>query len=301
MNPKRIEVIINSASGLGSTEESRQLLIDAFAGHGIVPVLHLVEGDEIEKVARAVCRRDVEVVVAGGGDGTISSVAREVYGTGKTLGVLPLGTLNNFSKDLAILPELDAAVATISAGYVAEIDLAEVNGRIFLNNSSIGLYPRIVRRREQWQHRLGYGKTRAAFWATLRIFRIARFLKVRIELDGRTFLRKTPFVFIGNNEYEMDLYNIGRRVRMNGGEISVYFLHRGGRWGVIMLLWHTLTGRVRQWRDFEQVLTTSITIQSRRKRLPVAFDGEISVMETPLRYRTLPGALRVIVPAPADD
>jgi diacylglycerol kinase family enzyme len=101
---------------------------------------------------------------------------------------------------------------------------------------------------------------------------------------------------VGNNEYEMDLYNIGRRASLNGGELSVYFLHRGGRFGILMLLFHTLTGRVRQWRDFEQVTTGSVTIQTRRKRLPVAFDGEVRVLETPLVYKTLPRALKVIVP-----
>jgi diacylglycerol kinase family enzyme len=116
------------------------------------------------------------------------------------------------------------------------------------------------------------------------------------ELDGKSFLRKTPFVFVGNNEYEMDLYNIGRRVALDEGELSIYFLHRGGRWGVTLLLFHTLFGRLRQWKDFEEVNTTSVTIQTRRKKLHVALDGEVISMATPLSYRALPRALNVIVP-----
>jgi len=209
--------------------------------------------------------------------------------------VLPLGTLNHFSKDLGIPQTIDGAVETIATGDIKLIDLAEVNGRIFINNSSIGLYPRIVLRRKEEQ-RLGRGKWSAAFWAALQMFRLSPFLKVRIEFDGKQLLRKTPFVFVGNNEYEMDLYNIGRRESLDDGELSIYFLHRGGRWGITLLVFHTLLGGLRQWKDFEEVSTESVTIQTRKKKLHVALDGEVRTMETPLDYRTRPKALRVIVP-----
>lgn len=293
-----VEFIINSSSGLASGLLKHELET-AIGEAGLDATVYFAQsGDEIERLAREAALGKADVIVAGGGDGTVSAVAEHVFAAGKTLGVLPLGTLNNFSKDIGLPQDMVAAVKVLAAGKTTEIDLAEVNGRIFVNNSSIGLYPRIVLRRESQQQRLGYGKWRAAFWATLRMFRISPFLKVKIELDGKTFLRKTPFVFVGNNEYEMDLYNIGRRPRLNEGELSVYFLHRGGRLGILLLLFHTLTGRVRQWRDFEQVTTSSVTIQTRRKRLPVAFDGEVRVLETPLVYKTLPGALKVVVPPP---
>lgn len=290
-----IEVVIN-ASGGSFNEETEQLLADAFAASGVDANIRLAQdGDQISDFARSAVEGDSDIIVAGGGDGTISSVAAIVSEANKTFGVLPLGTLNNFSKDLGIPQDVAEAVRVIAEGNMIEIDLAEVNGRIFINNSSIGIYPRIVRKREQ-QERLGRGKWWAAFWAALRIFRVSRFLKVKIEVDGKSFWRKTPFVFVGNNQYEMDLYNIGRRPSLDEGKLSVYFLHRGGRWGVIMMLLRTLTGSVKQWRDFEEVLTDTVTIQTRRKRLPVAFDGEVSVLETPLHYKILPRALKVIVP-----
>lgn len=290
-----IEVIINSGSGSVLGEETAKSLRDRFIEHGVSANVHFARsGDEVESLAKKAVGH-ADVVIAGGGDGTISTVAAEVAREGRTLGVLPLGTLNNFSKDLGIPQTVSGAVETIVTGSVKVIDLAEVNGRIFINNSSIGLYPRIVLRREEHQ-RLGRGKWNAAFWAALQMFRLSPFLKVRIELNGKSFLRKTPFVFVGNNEYEMDMYNIGRRVALDEGELSVYFLRRGGRWGVTLLLFHTLTGRLRQWKDFEEVNTEVLTIQTRRKRLHVAFDGEVRKIDTPLYYRTLPKALRVIVP-----
>jgi YegS/Rv2252/BmrU family lipid kinase len=290
-----IEVIINSGSGSVLGAETCDSIRERFIAHGVPANVHLVEtGDDIESLARQACE-SAEVVVAGGGDGTISAVAEQVAKAGKTLGVLPLGTLNNFSKDLQIPQDISGAIETIAKGGVEWIDLAEVNGRKFINNSSIGLYPKIVLRREE-QQRLGRGKWNAAFWAALQMFRLSPFLKVRIETNGKSFLRKTPFVFVGNNEYEMELYNIGRRPSLSDGELSVYFLRRGGRWGVTLLLFHTILGGLHQWEDFEEVSTHQITIQTRKKRLHVAVDGEVCTMQTPLNYRTLPRALKVIVP-----
>lgn len=294
--PVPVEVIINSGSGSVTGDDTARDLAALFVESGVAANVQLAgSGREIEDLAKKAVEK-AEIIVAGGGDGTISTVAAEVSRAGKILGVLPLGTLNNFSKDLGIPQDVSSAVQTIGDGHVESIDLAEVNGRIFINNSSIGLYPQIVLRRDEQQRRLGRGKWSAAFWAAWQMVRLSPFLKVRIELNGQSFLRKTPFVFVGNNEYEMELYNIGRRPSLNDGELSVYFLHRGGRWGVSLLLLHTILGGLRQWKDFEEVSTDQITIQTRKKRLHVALDGEVRTMQTPLTYRTLPKALRVIVP-----
>jgi diacylglycerol kinase family enzyme len=213
-----IEVIVNAGSGSVLGDETTRSLRERFIAFGIKANVHLAaSGVEIVRLAQHAAESDADLVVAGGGDGTISTVASAILETGKTLGILPLGTLNNFSKDLGIPQNLNAAVRVVAQGVVKGIDLAEVNGRVFINNSSIGLYPKMVVRREQQQHKLGRGKWSAAFWASLRVFRISPFLKVDIELDGKVFERKTPFVFVGNNEYEMDMYNIGRRPSLKAG------------------------------------------------------------------------------------
>lgn len=297
-----IEVIVNSGSGSVLGDETARTLRERFIAFGIRANVHLAtSGEEIIKLAKQAAISDTEVVVAGGGDGTISAVAAEIAGAGKTLGVLPLGTLNNFSKDLGIPQNLDSAVRTIAHGVPVEIDLAEVNGRVFINNSSIGIYPKMVLRRERQQQKLGRGKWTAAIWASLRMFRVSPFLRVEIELDGKVFERRTPFVFVGNNEYEMDLYNIGRRPRLDGGKLSLYFLHRQGRWGLVVLAWKTLTRQLRQWKDFEAVETEHVVVRKKRKRARVAIDGETMIMKTPLDYRILPKALKVVVPRLVPD
>jgi diacylglycerol kinase family enzyme len=292
-----IEVIINAGSGSVSPEDTKKLLEKEFEAQGLNAKIHLAQsGEDIVKIARKAVGGDAEIIVAGGGDGTVSAVASELSGSDKVLGVLPLGTLNNFSKDLKIPPDLAEAVRIIAENNIQKIDVGEVNGRYFINNSSIGLYPRIVRKRVQQQERLGRGKWAAAAWAAWKVIRVAPLLRVKFELDGKSFWRKTPFVFVGNNEYEMDFFNIGRRAKLDDGKLSVYFLKRGGRWGLIMLIIRTIFGRLRQAKDFEGLCTEEMTIETRKKRLLVAFDGEIATMEMPLNYKVHPRALKVLVP-----
>lgn len=293
-----IDVIVNAAGGSFADGETEAALREAFAANDLEIDVHLArDGAQIDEFAKEAASSDAELVVAGGGDGTINAVAASIVGTPKILGVLPLGTLNHFSKDLGIPQDLAGAVAAIKNGHKISVDLGEVNGRIFLNNSSIGLYPRIVRQREQQQNRLGRGKWYAAFVAALTVFRRDPFFRVEFEIDEKHFSRKTPFVFVGNNEYAMDLYHIGARPSLTNGKLSVYFLRRGGRWGVIVMLLRTLFGRLRQWEDFETILTTEITINVRKRSVMTALDGEVVIMETPLNYRIRPKALTVLVPS----
>ena len=236
------------------------------------------------------------MIVAGGGDGTISAVAEEAIKAGKTLGVLPLGTLNHFSRDLKIPPVLAEAIDIIAGGHTAEIDVGEVNGHIFLNNSSIGLYPHIVHKREQQQHRLKRGKWPSAFWATVMVLRRHPFLDIELRLGDEILKRRTPMVFIGNNDYEMEGFNIGRRPSLTGGKLSLYILPQTGRWGLLKLAVRALLGTLRQAKEFEEIMIEECRIETRRRKvLLVAFDGEVTALQTPLEYKIKPKALKVMV------
>jgi len=295
-------VIINATSGADDKESTRARLAELFAQRGSDARITLAKsGEEIVELAQRASRDDCETVVAGGGDGTINAVASAVVGTRKRLGVLPLGTLNHFAKDLKIPLDLDGAVSNIFDAHVARVDVGEVNGRIFLNNSSLGLYPSIVRQREKQQERLGRGKWPAFIWATLSVLRRYPFLTVRLNTDETEMLRRTPFVFVGNNEYEMESFNVGARSCLDAGHLSLYTAHRTGRLGLLRFAIRALFGGLRDEKDFDALCTKEIWIETRRSRLRVATDGEVTVMNTPLHYRVLPGALNVIVPPPAED
>lgn len=300
------EVIINCVAGGGPDTEAGRAVEEAFASCGAAAHVHLARaGEELTELARAAVSNGARAVVAGGGDGTVGAVASVLVGTDKALGVLPLGTLNHFAKDLRIPLEVEGAARNVCEGREVLVDVAEVRGddgaesgrRVFINNSGLGLYPHIVRRREKLQEREAVGKWTAFARASLAILRRYPFLNVRLNADGKEIVRVTPFVFVGNNEYEVEGTRIGGRERLDAGRLSLYVAHRTGRLGLLRLALRALFGRLRQSKDFDALSAEEIWIETRRpKRLYVATDGEVTVMTTPLHYRVLPKALRVIVP-----
>jgi diacylglycerol kinase family enzyme len=290
----RVEVIVNSTSGSFVHGVSEETIAEAFRSAGLNAKISAVSGESLLDAARD---SEADVLGAAGGDGTISAVASAAIERDKALAVLPLGTLNHFSKDIGIPQDIAAAARVVANGRVHKVDVGQVNDRIFLNNSSIGLYPHMVLRRKKQQETLGRSKWHAALSAALKVLRRHPFFRVEMRVDGRERVHESPFVFVGNNEYAMDLYNIGTRERLDTGKLSVYFVRRGGRWGLIRLAIHTLLGMLDQMEEFEQLTVAELSINMRQRHSPVACDGEVEVMDTPLRYRILRGRLKVIVPA----
>jgi diacylglycerol kinase family enzyme len=296
---KHITVIINGAAGSGHDDAMAADLRAKFRTHGMEATVILAKsGKEMIASAHDAVAQRVEMVAGGGGDGTQNAVASVLAGTGIPYGVLPMGTLNHFAKDLGIPLDLDGAVRTIATGVPKQVDVGEVNEHVFLNNSSLGLYPDIVRDREKQQSRLGRGKWPAALWATVAALRRYPFLSVRMQADDQRLARRTPFVFIGNNEYTMEGLAIGARSRLNAGTLSLYVAQRPGRLGLLRFALRALLGGLKEERDFDVLLAKEMTIETRHKHLHVAFDGEVEKMSTPLRYRIRPADLTVMVPQP---
>jgi diacylglycerol kinase family enzyme len=307
-------VIMNQRSGSGVLREERRnggaarRLTEASIAQdlercGIGGELWIVSGGELTFAARrAAATRDLDLVIAAGGDGTVGRVAAALQGTEVPLAVLPLGTLNHFARDLGMAPQIEAAISAIAEGEVRRVDVGEVNGRIFVNNSSIGLYPRVVRRREVQRERLGRGKWSSLVSASLLILRRFPLTRVRIAVNGATVERTTPFVFVGNNRYRMDLLSPGGRDALDRGELCLYLPGRTGRFGMLWIAFRALFGRLDQARDFVSICASELWIGSRRQRLHVALDGEVVSLSPPLRYRVRPRALHVIVPrSPAGE
>jgi len=291
-----VKIIISAGAGPGDNTKAAERLAGIFKEDQIDIDISLAQsGAEVIELAREAAREPYDVIVAAGGDGTINTVAAAVIDSDKILGVLPLGTLNHFAKDVGIPTDLQEAARTIIAGHTIQVDAAEVNNRIFLNNSSLGLYPMIVREREKHQ-RLGFRKWPAFVWATIQALRRNPFLDVQLRVNDELLDRTTPFVFVGNNEYAMDLFNIGARDRLDKGELSIYITDGTSRLKLIGLALRAVVGRLRNDKDFLALRSDEVKIQTARKRVRVAFDGEIEVMQAPLHYRVRSRALRVIVP-----
>jgi len=295
---KKIAVILNASAGTGCNEDFARSFAEKFAVHGMAATVTLAkDGNELVNAVKLAMKDGVTMVAAGGGDGTQNAVASRLIGTDVVLGVLPMGTLNHFAKDLRIPLAIDNAVATIAAGYSTQVDTAEVNGRSFLNNSSLGLYPDTVHRRELQQRRFGRSKWPAFFWAALTLLKRYPFLNLTLTTDNISYRQRTPFIFIGNNDYIMEGFNIGRRSSLHDGHLSLYFAHRTGRLGLLVLAMRAMFGRLKQAKDFEMLSATTLMIESRHRQLRVATDGEVNLMNTPLVYRINPASLNVFVPA----
>jgi YegS/Rv2252/BmrU family lipid kinase len=290
-------VIIVMNRSAGGPDDPQVRILELFRAQGEEPrLLQPESGRDLAAIARDAAESSDRIVVAAGGDGTISTVAGALAGSDKILGVLPAGTLNHFAKDLGIPLDLESAVRTIMEGNATAVDVGEVNGRIFINNSSLGIYPQIVSRREAQQQRLARGKWTAFFWATIQALRRFPFLDLRVAFEGQQIVRRTAFLFVGNNEYKIAGFELGSRGCVNAGKLGLYLSQGTRRLGLFRLAFHALFGRVDQAKDFDVFCVSEARIETRKKRLLVACDGEVERMQTPLHYRIRPAALHVLVP-----
>ena len=287
-----LPVIVNPRSG---TCPAPDQLREWFAAAGAQAEIHVAQGNP-KDLAHELAKKRPPLIVAAGGDGTVSAVASALVDTGIPLGVLPAGTLNHFARDLGLPPDVRAALEATLKGKPRRVDVGEVNGRIFINNASIGLYPAMVHLREKQQRRLGRSKWHAMLWAMHTVLRSHPFLNLTLTLDGVEHRRRTPFVFIGNNAYQMEGFTIGQRERLDAGALSVYVSHRGGRLGLLLLALRALFGGLVRGEDFDKATVSQLRIESRHTRLLVATDGEVSAVDMPLVFRIRPGALTVMAP-----
>jgi diacylglycerol kinase family enzyme len=300
--------LMNAGAGAFSqalAEEVRTGLAVGLAQYGVTAEIKFVDGeglhDAAERALRQAQRGEIDAIVVGGGDGSIRTVASVLAGTGVPLGVLPLGTLNHFAKDLGIPLQIEEAAATIAAGRTRVVDLAEVNGETFINNSSIGIYPYMVidRERRRAAHKLA--KWMAMVPAFFRMMR--HFPRRRLRISAKGFARpyRTPCLFVGNNEYGMELFTFGRRQRLDTGKLWLYVVKPRSPREFFLMVCRLCFGHLDQARDLDTFQLVEAEISAKTSRLPVALDGEVRIMHTPLHYRSRPRALRVIVPKPGQD
>ncbi|HVO02697.1 MAG TPA: diacylglycerol kinase family protein [Candidatus Cybelea sp.] len=292
----RVICVLNYAAGT-SRPEAADLFRRVALEHGNHPEVLLPEpGTDLMALARHAATQQPDILVAGGGDGTLNAAAAALLGSKTSLGVLPLGTLNHFAKDVGIPLELETAARTIFTGRTAALDVGVVNDHVFINNSSLGLYPRIVRQREAHQ-RLGHSKWIAFAKALAYVTRHPRSIYLRIRIDGAgARSRRTPFVFIGNNRYEIAGLNIGKRTSLAGETLWVCQAPDTDHWGLLRLTLRALSGRLRD-SDLEATEAREVWIETRPHHAVVSTDGEVWQMRPHLHYTTMPKALKVIVPA----
>jgi diacylglycerol kinase family enzyme len=299
----KVVALINAAAGTSAGEDRLSTAREALRAAGVEADVRAARGDELADLTRRAVDEGADVVIAGGGDGTVNGVVNALAGSDAALGVLPMGTLNHFARDLGLPPRVEDAARVIAdalsapdgAAAIQSVDVGEVNGRRFVNNASVGLYPHIVSKREKQQQRLGRNKWVAMLVAIVSVFRRYPVLRVVLDLGERGALQRvTPFLFVGNNRYATDGMATGSRGRLDRGELCLYFTHRTGRFGLFRLALRALIGRLDQSKDFESVCLSGFRAETKKKTLRVAVDGEVTRMVPPLEFRVRAGELRVI-------
>jgi diacylglycerol kinase family enzyme len=295
----RICVICNEGSGRNTHEaDAIHAAMDVLGDRAI---LWQVAGRDLDDAARTALAQGFGAIVAAGGDGTIMAVAGAVAGSHARFGVLPLGTFNYFARGLGIPEDPEGAARVILGGRTRRVPMGEVNGHPFLNNASVGIYPAILRAREETYRRWGRRRL-VAHWTAARTFlRFQRPLHLTILADGEERRVKTPLLFAARSAYQLESFGLAGSDCVAQGRFAVFVAPDTGRAGMVHKAWRLVRRSMREGRDFELLCTDAATILTRSRHLTVACDGEKYRMRTPLRLRMRPDAIEVFAPEAAAD
>lgn len=297
----RVHAVINRRAGSALGDGAERLAKEAEAafsavGHDIS--VDIVEPGAMEAALDKAMASAPDMLVAGGGDGTIRSAASRLIGSKTALGVLPLGTVNRLAHDLKIPVDPRAAVKVLAGAACREIDVAEVNGEIFLCNSMMGLPPDISDERQKLRGQRFWPRVTGYFRLLKAILASRRHLELSIDGDDYKGRRvRVLFLAVSNNLYSKQPSLIFSREALDRGRLGVYIAkpHSG-----LGLLWVLARAAMGLWTGDDRLDSLSakkVTIKTRRKRLRLSNDGEVKTLKTPLHYQIHPKALRVFAPA----
>ncbi len=292
-----IEIILNAGSGSHEAQDSREILEKVFRESGRSFGISVAKGEEIGRLAREKAGSDCEVLVAGGGDGTICGVAEAAREKGKTLGVLPLGTFNYFAKNLGIPLELEEAARVILEGEPVRASVLDLDGRLVLNNSSIGIHPAVLLTRRKMYRRWGRNQLSAYLSVIMTAAQPPPRLRVRLATDEGEVVRETPLVMICSNAFQMEAFSLAGKECLAEEKFALYVARMAGRATILRLGLRALFRCLRPGVDYEVICASDVTIETlRRRRLRAAVDGELERLESPMRFRVAPRQLSVLAP-----
>ncbi len=268
-----------------------------FAAAGVEAHITAAPGAAIDPAIRAAVASDAEAVIIGGGDGTLATAAGHLLGTGKALGLLPLGTINLLARDLGIPTDLATAVLVLTKGTRRIIDVGEVNGHVFLNNTLIGLYPTLVKARERQRGVPGWRKWPAMASAVLKALRYYNLIDVVADLGEGPRPIRTPALAVVNNAYRDPAATFLNRPTLDAGHLAVYVAKHQTPLGLVRLMAGLALGGWQSNTELASLIMTELTVNSQsHRKLKVAIDGEVFRLAAPLVYRIRPKALAVLVP-----
>lgn len=295
-------IVLNTGSGRGDAHEVqatiRRVLDEADRQYTLMPV---DDGRQLPQVAQQAVARAREqggVVVAAGGDGTLSAVAQAVLPSGLPFGILPQGTFNYFGRTYGIAQDTELATRALVAAQPQPVQVGLVNDRLFLINASLGLYPQLLEDREAYKKRYGRSRLIAVWSALVTLARAHRQLSLQLEHQGQLRTLRTPTIVVGNNALQLEQIGIAEAGLLQRGQLVAMGVRPVGTlalYGLVLRGWLSRLG------DADHVFSfgferLSVRVRRGRQRLKVALDGEICWMEAPLDFRVSEQPLQLLVP-----
>ncbi len=289
---KKIAIVFNQKSGFSLTDKKAEIE-QACKDCGVA--YEFVQIDKKFEVSLDTLRERFayEIVVAAGGDGTVNAVANYVLKHDLPMAVLPVGTLNHFAKESGAPLTIAEAMQKIAEGTMQTVDVSDVNGTYFVNNSSVGFYPAMVHRREKLQKYIT--KWPALLVAFVTELFVLRRHRAELSIDGKKVEHKVSFIFIGNNSYEIEAGSFQRVNNLQEGQLCVYVLKTAKFSKMLRIVWRVLRGKLNDETAFETYTARSVRIEWPKSAAYVAFDGEVRHTQTPLVYTIHPQSLQVII------
>lgn len=298
----RVLVMLNAKAGTlvaSSKGDEPTVIRAAFGRHGCDADVREVDGRDLSRVASEAREGgQFDLIVAGGGDGTLNTIASALVGGDVPFAVLPLGTFNHLAKELEIPLELDAAIEAIATGRTVPFNVGKVNDRYFLLFSAIGIYSEMVKHRDAQRKTLGRKKMIAGTIAAAKLMFRWPLKRVQVRLAGSEVVdRQTPFVYVSLSGYQMDSMGLADAPDDPRARLNVLLALERHRWGLIKLMFRALVRRVRARRDVGLIRTDAFELSIRGHRhVRVGYDGEVESMTLPLQFELIRGGLKMRVP-----
>jgi YegS/Rv2252/BmrU family lipid kinase len=242
-------------------------------------------------------RDQVNLIIVGGGDGTLNAALEGIVETQLSLGILPLGTANDLARTLGISPDLNVACQIIAGGHTEQIDVGWVNGKYFFNVASLGLSVQITRKlskdmKQRWGV-LAYGV------AAIQVLLQARPFTAELRLNGGEWIRlKTVQVAVGNGRYYGGGMTVAENATIDDQQLDVYSLNLKHWWQMLLILPTMRSGNHTSWPFVDHFRCREVEVRTRRAH-DINTDGEITSV-TPAQFRVIPQAVTVLVPATSE-
>jgi diacylglycerol kinase family enzyme len=298
-----ISVVLNAGAGNKDAAAARRAIEEGLRASGRDVALFVARRPrDVPALAERAATTRPGILAAAGGDGTLNAVASVARANSLPLAVIPLGTFNYFARELGIPLDTTAAARMIPGGRIRYVPVGQVNDHLFVNNASIGLYPRVIEQREIHKQRFGRHQLVALLSGLVTLLRSHTAYRLRLEIDGQPVTLSSLSVFFGRNALQMEQLGLDEALCVARGELAVLAVREVGSLELLGLALRGALGRLERAENLRQHCALKVQVERldgrpwRPRHIRVALDGELIRCALPLTIESVPNALQVVVP-----